>query len=98
MSIVRKILVYPLYVLIAFIKYGSVGALLRAELELFFELFKPLFMMDKTGWSGLLLVVAVVGFNFLVIYSLLRLPIKWGWLWDWLDYKKLSKKILILER
>jgi hypothetical protein len=49
MSKIRKMFAHPLYVIITILKYGIFGALLKAELELFFELFKPLFMMNKIG-------------------------------------------------
>lgn len=81
-----------LYILILLLKYGILVTVIRAELDLVFGLFKPLFMMDKTGWSGLLLVILVAGFDITIYFLLRRLPIKW----EWFESKKLAKKILKL--
>jgi hypothetical protein len=75
------------------LKYGILGVVLQAELGLFFGIFKPLFMMDKTGWSGLLLVIAVTSFDIAIYLLLRRLPIKW----ERFEPKKLAEKILRLD-
>jgi uncharacterized membrane protein len=91
---IRKMFVRPLYLCILILKYAVLVALIRFELSLIFGLFKHLFMMDKTGWSGLLLIIVGSGIN-LVIYFLLlpRLPIKW----EQFEPKKLAKKLLRLD-
>jgi hypothetical protein len=82
--------VHPLYVLILLLKYGILLALFSAEMDQVFELFK----VSQTGWSwsGLLIVIVVSGFNISMVFLLHRLPINW----EWLDSKKLAKKILKL--
>jgi hypothetical protein len=66
-------------------------ALIKFELALVFGLFKHLFMMDKTGWSGLLLVIVGAGLNLAIYFLLLpRPPIKW----EQFEPKKLAEKIL----
>lgn len=87
---IRKMFVHPLYVLILLLKYGILLALFSAEMDQVFELFK----VNQTGWSwsGLLIVIVVSGFNISMVFLLHRLPINW----EWLDSKKLAKKILKL--
>jgi hypothetical protein len=71
------------------IKYIVIYTLVRYELAFTFWLFKPLFMMDKTGWSGLLLVIVVTGFD-LAIYFLFRCQlIEWD--------RKIAKKMLRID-
>jgi hypothetical protein len=85
----------PLYLCILVLKYGILAALIKLELALVFGLFKPLFLMDKTGWSGLLLVIVVVGLDLAVYFLiLLRPPIKW----EQFEPKKLAENILRLNQ
>lgn len=89
---VRKVFVRPLYLCILLLKYTVLVALIKFELAL--GLFKHLFMMDKTGWSGLLLVIVGAGLNLAIYFLLLpRLPIKW----EQFEPKKLAEKILRIE-
>jgi uncharacterized BrkB/YihY/UPF0761 family membrane protein len=91
---IRKMFVLPLYIFILLLKYTVLVALIKFELALVFGLFKPLFMMDKTGWSGLLLVIVVTGLDLAIYFLILpRLPIKW----EQFEPKKLAEKILRLD-
>jgi hypothetical protein len=78
---IRKRFLHPLYIFISFLKYGILGAAIKAEIDLIFWLFKP---------SGLLLFVVLAGFDLAIIYLLRRLPIKW----ERFEPKKLAEKIL----
>jgi hypothetical protein len=74
------------------IKYIVIYTLVRYELAFTFSLFKPLllfkplFMMDKTGWSGLLLVIVVTGFDLAIYFLFRRQLIEWD--------RKIAKKML----
>jgi hypothetical protein len=93
MSKIRKMFLHPLHLCLLMIKYGIVGAVVMSELDLVFWLFKPLFMTDKTGWSGLLLVIVIAGLNIAVYLLLRRFPIEW----ERFEPKNLAKKILGLD-
>jgi hypothetical protein len=59
------------------IKWLFIFTLIKYEPDFTFWLFKPLVIMDKSGWMELLRKIAFVGFD-LVIYALLhRRLIEW---------------------
>jgi hypothetical protein len=45
------------------IKWSFISTLIKYELDLVFWLFKPLVMMDKSGWMELLREIAFVSFD-----------------------------------
>jgi hypothetical protein len=72
------------------LKYGILGAVITAELDLIFRLLKPTFMVDISVWIGF---IVSAGLNISVHFLLLRLPIKW----ERFEPKKLAEKILRLD-
>jgi hypothetical protein len=54
------------------LKNALLLTLIQAELELAFRFFNPLFMMDRFGWSGLVLVIVVIGFDLAIYWFLFR--------------------------